>query len=189
MAVETGKSGPRPRRVKLPFPLQNDEEVLVVARRHWMYLWPRTIFWLAIALAPVVVLWWLLFSVREVDGMARNLFWIVVAVWLLAWALRIFLNWYQYDNDLWVVTNQRIVDCMKPTPLGLKISTADLVNVQDMTVERRGILQTALNYGDIHCQTAADNRDFLIGGVPKPQGLQLLIDKERDRERLRTRGA
>ena len=73
-------------------------------------------------------------------------------------------------------------------PLGLKISTADLVNIQDMTVERHGIFQTALNYGDVNCQTAADNRDFVMGGVPQPQELQLLIDKERDRERLRSRG-
>jgi len=87
-----------------------------------------------------------------------------------------------------VITNQRVVDCIKPNPFGLKISTADLVNIQDMTVVRSGILPTALNYGDIVCQTAADNRDFTLGGIPRPQDVQLLMDKERDRERLRGRG-
>ena len=141
-----------------------------------------------LAIAPPIVLYWLLFQVGDVGGVAAQAFWIVAAVYLLFWAVRIFLNWYQYNNDMWVITNQRIVDVIKPNPLGLKISTADLVNIQDMTVERHGIFQTALNYGDVNCQTAADNRDFVMGGVPQPQELQLLIDKERDRERLRSRG-
>jgi hypothetical protein len=188
MAIETGTAGQRPGRVRLPFPLQDGEEVIVVCRRHWMHLWPRTVLWLLLAIVPVAVLYWLLFNVGDVEGLAARIFWIGAALYLIFWALRIFLNWYQYDNDLWVVTNQRIVDCIKPTPIGLKISTADLVNVQDMTVERRGLLQTMLNYGDIICQTAADNRDFVMGGIPRPQEIQLLIDKERDRERLRSRG-
>lgn len=180
---------PRNERVqKLPFPLQADEAVIKLTRRHWMFLWPRTILWTLLAIAPPIVLYWLLFQVGDVGGVAAQAFWIVAAVYLLFWAVRIFLNWYQYNNDMWVITNQRIVDVIKPNPLGLKISTADLVNIQDMTVERHGIFQTALNYGDVNCQTAADNRDFVMGGVPQPQELQLLIDKERDRERLRSRG-
>jgi hypothetical protein len=189
MTAEGGATGQRAGSAKLQFPLQPNEEVLVVSRRHWMYLWPRTIFWTVLALAPPIVLGWLLLGVGDLDGTAANIFWGVALLYVLVWAVRIFLNWYQYDNDMWVITNQRIVDVIKPTPIGLRISSADLVNVQDMTVERNGIFQTTLNYGDIVCQTAADNRDFTMGGVPNPQELQLLIDKERDRERMRSRGA
>ncbi|MBI5288577.1 MAG: PH domain-containing protein [Chloroflexi bacterium] len=187
MATEPGRAGQRKGKVNLPFPLQGNEDVLVICRRHWMYLWPRTIFWTVLAILPVAVVAWLLFGVGDVGGQAAMIFWLVALVYVLAWAVRIFLNWYQYDNDLWVVTNQRVVDCIKPNPFGLKISTADLVNIQDMTVVRSGLLQTALNYGDIVCQTAADNRDFTLGGIPRPQDVQLLMDKERDRERLRGR--
>jgi len=40
-----------------------------------------------------------------------------------------------------------------------------------------------LNYGDIVCETAADGGDFVLAGIPRPQGVQLLVDRERDRER------
>jgi hypothetical protein len=188
MANDAAGQTPRPAAAKLPFPLQADESVLKVTRRHWMALWPRTIVWTVLAVAPPIVLYWLLFRVGDADGVVAQAFWVVAAVYLLGWAVRIFLNWYQYNNDMWVITNQRIVDVIKPNPLGLRISTADLVNIQDMTVVRRGIFQTALNYGDVNCQTAADNRDFTMGGVPQPQELQLLIDKERERIRSRSRG-
>jgi hypothetical protein len=114
-------------------------------------------------------------------------FWIVALVYLLYWAVRMFLGWYRYNNDIWVITNQRVVDSTKTTPVSLKISTADLVNVQDMTVERSGIFRTMFNYGDIVCQTAADIQEFRMTSIPHPQEVQLLVDKERDRERMRGR--
>ena len=172
----------------LPFPLQDGETVLQVCRRHWMYLWPRTALWAVIAVVPPILVFWLLNTVTDVDGTVGMIFAIAAVIWLVVWGIRALFNWYVYTNDIWVITNQRIVDSVKPTPFSMKLSSADLVNIQDMTVERRGILQTSLNYGDIHCQTAADNRDFLLNGVPNPQDLQLLIDRERDRERRGMRG-
>ncbi len=177
-----------PAEEKLPFPLQDGETVLRVCRRHWMYLWPRTALWAVIAIMPPIFVFWLVSSFVDIEGTVAMIFAIIALLWLVVWGLRALFNWYAYTNDIWVITNQRIVDSVKPTPFSLKLSSADLVNIQDMTVERRGIFQTSLNYGDVHCQTAADNRDFLLIGVPNPQELQLLIDKERDRERMRTRG-
>jgi hypothetical protein len=46
-----------------------------------------------------------------------------------------------------------------------------------------------LDYGDVVCQTAGTSADFMIGGVPDPRAIQALVDRERDRERMRVRGA
>jgi hypothetical protein len=86
-----------------------------------------------------------------------------------------------------VITNQRLIDSYKSNPFSLKVATADLVNVQDMSVERHGILRTMLDYGDILCQTAAEMQGFRLAGIPDPRTVQALVDRERDRERLRTR--
>jgi hypothetical protein len=58
-----------------------------------------------------------------------------------------------------------------------------------MSVERRGILATMLDYGDVMCQTAGANESFTITGVPKPRDIQARLDKERDRERMRGTGS
>ena len=84
-----------------------------------------------------------------------------------------------------MITDQRIIDSFKPTPFQLRVGTADLVNIQDMTVEKSGIIPTILNFGDVVCQTAGTGQQFRIGGVPHPERVQLLVDKERDRERMR----
>jgi hypothetical protein len=171
----------------LPFPLQDGEAILRICRRHWVYLWPNILLHLVWAIVPPLVVALILSAAGAYEGTAANVFWIVAAVYLAYWAVRIFLVWYRYRHDLWVVTNQRIVDSFKSNPFSLRISTADLVNVQDMTVVRDGILRTALDYGDIICQTAAENQDFRLVGIPDPREVQALVDRERDRERLRLR--
>ena len=186
--MATDATAPRQRKDgALHFPLQADETVLVICRRHWLYLWPRTAWYAVLALAPVIAAGVLVGRTAGLGGTWGRIFWIAALVWLAFWALRVFLNWYRYNNDIWVVTNQRIIDSTKTTPFNMKMSTADLVNIQDMTVERDGILRTMFDYGDIVSQTAADIQEFRMAGIPHPAEIQLLVDKERDRERMRGR--
>lgn len=171
----------------LHFPLQDSEQVTQIYRRHWIYLWPRTVWYLLLALAPVIIAAVLVGKTAGLGGTAGMVFWIAALVYLAYWALRIFFNWYRYNNDIWVITNQRLIDSTKTTPFTLKLSTADLVNIQDMTVERDGVLRTLFHYGDVVCQTAAKQQEFRLVGIPHPEETQLLVDKERDRERTRGR--
>jgi len=170
----------------LPFPLQDREHVILLCRRHWWFLWPRTILWLIFALAPVFVAAWLLSEIGVLDDLGL-IFWGLVLIWLIGWAMRLLLNWYRYQNDIWVINNQRIVDSFKRHPFSLRVGTADLVNVQDMSIEKSGIIATLLDFGDVVCQTAGTGQQFRIAGVPDPRAVQLLVDKERDRERTRER--
>lgn len=171
----------------LHFPLQENEQVIEICRRHWFYLWPRTIWYVLLAVVPVIVAGIIVSKATGLGGTAGKVFGVAALVYLLYWLLRVYLNWYRYNNDIWVITNQRIVDSTKTSPFSLKLSTADLVNVQDMTVERDGIFRTLFNYGDVICQTAAELQEFRLMGIPHPEDVQLLVDKERDRERVRTR--
>jgi hypothetical protein len=164
------------------FPMQANERTLAVLRRHPWFLWPRTLLFGAIAIVPVALMYWLLFSISD-D--AATWFTIVAALWILFWGIRMFLNWYQYQHDLWVVTSQRLIDSRKPHPFNHTLATADLVNLQDITVDRKGIMANVLGFGNVRCETASERGAFTLSGISRPVDVQLLIDKERDRERMR----
>ena len=174
----------------LPFPLQEGEQVLQLVRRHWLYLWPTIFIKLLIAFVPPVLIAFALSAADAYEGTAATIFWIVAAVYLAYSVFQIFLTWYRYQHDMWAITNQRIIDSFKRHPFNLRLSTADLVNLQDMTVDRSGLLQTAFDYGDVLCQTAGADakQDFNLVGIPHPREVQALVDRERDRERMRVRG-
>jgi len=169
--------------VKLPFPLQESEKVLLICRRHWIYLWPRILLEALIAVLPVVALFVVLRWADALDGVAPKIAAVVSIVWLVIWGVRIFFIKYRYDNDLWTITDQRIIDSYRSSPFSLKMTSADLVDVVDTAMERSGILATMLNYGRIRCETAGERQEISLPAVPHPSEVHALIDKERDRER------
>ena len=169
----------------VPFPLQQNEHVIQLVRRHWWFLWPFTVWLIIVAFAPVAVLAWASDAIGVLDDL-NWFFWIPVLLWIGYWGFRALFNWYRYQNDIWVITNQRLIDVFRSNPFNKRVATADLVNIQDMRVERRGITATILGYSDLICSTAGtEGGTFTIGGVPQAEELQLLIDRERDRERMR----
>jgi hypothetical protein len=175
------------RTIRLPFPLQDHEDITLLVRKHWWFLWPQSVLWALFAIVPVVAGTIILDMIGILDDL--GMFWWGIAIlYLVYWAIRLLLNWYRYHNDIWLITNQRIVDSFKKHPWNLRLATADLVNIQDMTVVKNGPIASLMNFGDVVCETAgAEHKPFLISGIPRPEQVQLLIDRERDRMRKEER--
>jgi hypothetical protein len=159
----------------LPVQLQSGEEVVQIIRRHPASLWGRlALIALVIILALIV---WINFGGDGTMGTLLNIAFILV----IAGGLLIgFMVWYRYRNDLWVITSQRLIDVTRSTPFNQQITTASLTNVQDISIRRKGIFNTMLNFGDVICQTAsAGSKTFALMGVAKPEQVLDAIDDAR----------
>ena len=162
--------------MNLPVQLQENEVVARVIKRHPLALLGRLLA-VALLLALVLVLWFWLRSVGGWVTTALDIGAALIAFTALAYAG---FHWYQYENDLWIVTNQRLIDSTKSTPFSQDIKTATLFNLQDINIQKRGIFQTIFEYGDIICQTAsASGQTFTFRGVSKPAEILDLIDDQR----------
>ena len=96
-------------------------------------------------------------------------------VWLTVVPLYTGITWYRWWNDLYVLTNQRLVDVDQKRLFHRAVAEAPLENIQDVSFETRGIIQTLLNYGTVMVQTAAVTTEIDIIGVTDPQAIQQLI--------------
>ena len=140
----------------LPVKLQADEEVVTIRKRHPVYVILKGI--LAVDhcragdLAAVV-------DVRPVRKRLVVWTWLYVAAVVVP-LLYIGLLFYRWQNDLWIVTNQRLIDALRTTPLNQSLSSTDLINVQDISVQKRGMMATMFNFGDVECQTASTQGMF-----------------------------
>ncbi len=72
--------------MKLPFPLQETEQVLALTRRHWLFLYPRLAALVLVMVVPVIALWTGLKVADALDGIARNVGLVASAIWVLYWA-------------------------------------------------------------------------------------------------------
>ncbi len=160
----------------LPVQLQENETVVRVIKRHPLSLIGRIV-GVALLLIVGIALWlWL----RGLGGGLEVVLDILIAVGALAAIVYAGLYWYRYENDLWIITNERLIDSTKTTPFNQDIKTATLTNIQDINIRKRGIFQTIFEYGDVICQTAsASGHTFEFLGVAKPAEVLDLIDDQR----------
>lgn len=165
---------------RLPFELQPEEEVLAFVRRHWLYFSMRMA---GIVVAGVggtvlgVVLVAFTFAFTGILGIVAG---VVIAAWAVYWLVRGYFVWYRYQNDIWVVTNNRLVDSLRRHWFHHQMASTDLVDVEDLRVVRQGVLATVFDFGDVHCQTAGVVPNFVLSGIPRPARLLAIVDGARD---------
>jgi hypothetical protein len=169
--------------VNLPFDLQNGENVILFTRRHWIYLWSRLALRFVYAAIPIAAVTWLAGATSGLGSTVGRLVLILDAAWLLLWLVRGYFTWYRYRHDIWVVTNQRIVDSVKHHWFHHRMASADLVDIEDIAVVREGLLGTMFNFGDLRCQTAGEVPNFILAGIPAPSNVLGLVDAARDTAR------
>ncbi len=168
---------------KLPFELQATEVVLLFCRRHWAFLASQMTKIVLLAAVPVAVLLTIVSITAGLGSGAGKVAWLVSAAWLLFWAVKGYFSWYRYNRDIWVVTNQRVVDSVKRHWFHHAMASADLVDVEDIAVKREGLFATVFKFGDLHLQTAGERPNFVLSGIPDPGSVLALIDSQRDSAR------
>ena len=164
-----------------PFELQDGETILLQCRRHWMYVVPKLVFAALAGLLPSAIVVVLMTRFGDgFSGVVGLVVGLITLAWFAYWAIRAYFTWFRYQNDLWFVTTQRIIDSTKNNWFHHRIASADLDDVQDIAVERSGLFNTMFNFGDVRCQTAAEQPNFILPGIPNPGSVLELIDKNRD---------
>ncbi len=169
--------------MNLPFQLQATEQVVVLLRRHWFHLYPRLTLLILVAVVPPIVVWIGAHAIGSPGSVVRSLLVFFSLLWIGYWGFRTYLLWYRYEHDIWVLTNQRLVDSFMRHWFHHQMSSADLVDIEDVSVSRHGVLQTVFDYGDVQVQTAAQQHNFIVGSVPRPGQVLATIDVTRDEAR------
>jgi len=166
--------------MKLPIDLQRNERVIRLVRRHPVFFITRLGIVGLVGWVPVLAL---LIVAASTQNTVRVIALLAAGVWLLGWFIATYFTWYRYQNDIWIISNQRVVDSLKRNPFSHNLSSTDLINIEDMSVSKNGILPTMFNYGDLRCQTAGVQDNFVLAGIPKPSYILTIVDHARDESR------
>ena len=146
----------------------------VTWRKHWMNLLIRTIRPLlltAVSLAGSLAAWagWGPFAAEE----ARAPAFLVLFLLFLVFAAWLWWNYADWENDIYVVTPERIIDIeKKPLFFAENKREASLAVVQNVSLSIPGPLAYLLNYGNVIIQTAAETGSFNFRFVSNPREVQ-----------------
>jgi len=155
-----------------------DEQILLFVRRHWFTLWPA---YLTIGLLIILIIGFIvLFYSLEIDQIlgsfslavsSAKVLWLIILMLILALDLFLFLSWMQYYLDITIVTNKRVIDIEQLTLFKRRVVAADLVSIQDVRAEVRGVFGTLLDLGTVFIQTAGEAPNFKLNDLPHPSAI------------------
>lgn len=164
-----------------------DETILLLLRRHPM----TQLGWVGAVLVMLVLP--LLFSyVNLLSFLPSQFHWAALLGWYLlvtGFALESFLTWF---FNVYIVTDERIIDVDFYSLLYKNISSAKIDNIEDITATTGGALGSIFNYGTIKIQTAAAVGEFEFEDVPQPDKItaflnELLVEEEQEKLEGRSR--
>jgi ABC-type multidrug transport system fused ATPase/permease subunit len=150
------------------FPNQKpNEHVLMFLRRHWIVVLKIILIAIFFSAIPVLIYVSLANLTNYFDSEAFTAFFtLFISAFYLFVVLYTFTNFIDYYLDVWMVTNQRIINIEQEGLFNRIVAEKDLGRMQDITSEVHGFLGTILNYGDVYIQTAAEKERFIFRQVP-----------------------
>ena len=148
---------------------EEEEKVILFLRQHIIVNFPWVVVAVVAVFAPTVLFPLLLRlippSVVVPSGyiVVGALFWYVAT---FGFVLGNFLSWF---FNIYIVTNQRLVDIDFQYLLYKNFAEAELVKIQDISFTSGGVFAALFNYGTVNIQTAGEAPNFEFNSVPYPE--------------------
>ena len=159
---------------------------MIIWHKHWLNALGRIgiPFLTILALLVIAVLY--LAGVIEFARLNETALFIGWSIIMAVAAFWFWWNYTDYRNDIYIVTDDRIVDIeMKPLGLDAKRRESGLERVQNVVFQQNGLWATLFRYGDVVISTAAANEGFTFFMVPEPQHVQATVFQKLSRFRSR----
>jgi len=172
---------------RLPNKLPN-EKIIKIIRRDLFILFKKILFLILLIILPLIFFYLLIFSQSNLINGELTYPLIVLstsAYYLFIW-LFFFFSFIDYYLDIWIITNERIIDIQQKGFFSRVISEHKLFRIQDVTSEVHGFWPTVLKYGDVHIQTAGTIQRFHFHQIPNPGPVRDIIIKLVQRKKNET---
>lgn len=149
---------------------EKQEKVVLLLRKHPISNLPWVMGAILLIFAPIAL------SIFPILSFLPARFQLIAVLgWYLAvsaFILEKFLTWFY---DIFIITDERIVDVDFYDLLYKEVSDASLSKIQDVTYTMGGAVRAMFNYGDVVIQTAAEVEKMECLAVPKPDQVEKIL--------------
>lgn len=156
-----------------------EEKIILLLRSHWITNIPWISLALVLIFSPVV-----LSSFPIIAFLPPNYQFMSLIIWYLlvtAFVLESFLSWI---FDIYIVTDERIIDVEFVNLLHKKVAEAEISKIQDVTYKVGGVIPSIFNYGDVFIQTAGTKENFDFLAIPQPEKATKVLQGLRTEEAI-----
>lgn len=161
---------------------QEDEQMLLVAHKHWATLVGDAI----LTLIPGFTILGLLFLFRGVPQSSVDIpiqaiaTFLVPLCFLIIWTI-LAIQWTNYYLDMLVVSDRRIFYTKQINFAQRSIQQWNIPDVRQVNVHLGNIFESYFNYGSLEISVEGEAEPIKIDGIPDPQHVSAVILKQDNR--------
>ena len=156
-----------------------NERLYADVRRHWLGRFMilgtgggLTLIIMLFALSTPSLLKSLDYTVSSGANAIIALVFLFVAVLL---AIGTFITLWVYNQSRMLITDQNVIEVRQISLFSHKVSHLNIINVEDVTVIKKGILQTLFDYGTMIIETAGEQENFSFPNTPTPDKYRRIV--------------
>jgi hypothetical protein len=153
-----------------------NEQIIKIVRRHWFNVLQQFLIFFAIILVLIIAAA-ITPSITEDFSISQfsNIFifaesTIAILVWIF-----MFFVWIDYYFDVWIITDERIVNIEQKGLFSRAVSELEFSKIQDVSTDVKGVIPTVLNFGEVYVQTAGTAGKFVFHKIPDPYHIKAII--------------
>lgn len=168
---------------------QKTEVVLCFCRKHWIVLFAHLIgffvflaavfyFFMEVSSASITSF----FSPQTYKGIAA-----LLVLGFTYYIHRFFLRFFNYYLQTMIITNYRVIELHQTLYFVRQRNSIDLPEIQDIIINREGVIPTLLNYGEITIILSSAHATKTFYCVPNPEYFFRKINKTKREYIMRRR--
>ncbi|MFA7314596.1 MAG: PH domain-containing protein [Candidatus Magasanikbacteria bacterium] len=162
------------------------EKIVFILHRHPLTFLPIIGLFIVLMIIPIVLYFLLnnLFPDVLANTEIYTSFMLFSSVYYLSTYLFFYGRFIDFYLDMWIVTNDRIVDIEQHSLFHREITELDLYRIQDVTASIQGVFATIFQYGDVTIKTASSTSSIIFRNVSNPNHIreQLINLADEDRK-------
>ncbi len=162
---------------------EEGEKIVLFLRAHIITLVPGAFLIIFLIFLPILAVFILNILNADLGFLTATQVFLIDLFWYLlifAYAFYRFILWY---FNVYVLTNERIVDFDFKGLLNKEISYTTLIHIEDIEPKTVGFFGTFFNYGNVFIQTAAERPEFVFEKVPRPDAVaEAIMEQVRKEE-------
>jgi len=162
---------------KITFPGQyEDEQILLIKRRHWIVLLGFILTFALLLLVPFFVYFFLPMVLGVLDAeIFIKLFLFIASLYYLCLSAMLFYAIIDYYLDVWIITNQRIMSIEQKGLFHRIVIEVRYSQIEDITSDVSGVIATYFQFGNVSIQTAAEAEGMVLKQITHPVETRRII--------------
>ncbi len=158
----------------------SDEKIIKIIRKDIFVLLKKILFIFLLLIFPVIFYQFIFAPMYPglINGpVFYPVFILAISAYIIFLWLFLFFSFIDYYLDIWIITDERLIDIRQDGFFSRTIATQRLYRVQDVTSEVHGVMATLLKYGDVYVQTAGAKQRFHFDDISHPNKVRDMIIK------------